>query len=124
MKTLVETITPKKAKDLLEKNTHNRPVSNKRVDHYASLMKAGKWHLTHQGIAISKTDVIIDGQHRLLAVVQANMPIDFSITYGVEDETFKFVEDRKSTRLNYSHVAISYAVFCLKQKYYIIGCNE
>src|SRR5437870_10812678 len=26
-------------------------------------------------------------------------------------------EDRKSTRLNSSHVAISYAVFCLKKKY-------
>src|SRR5207253_3576677 len=32
-----------------------------------------------------------------------------------------FVRDRKSTRLNSSHVAISYAVFCLKKKnkYYI-----
>src|SRR5437870_6646005 len=29
---------------------------------------------------------------------------------------FKTVEDRKSTRLNSSHVAISYAVFCLKKK--------
>src|SRR5690625_6549736 len=28
----------------------------------------------------------------------------------------KNVEDRKSTRLNSSHVAISYAVFCLKKK--------
>src|SRR5690625_7010871 len=27
-----------------------------------------------------------------------------------------FEEDRKSTRLNSSHVAISYAVFCLKKK--------
>src|SRR5690625_7116480 len=27
-----------------------------------------------------------------------------------------FVRDRKSTRLNSSHVAISYAVFCLKKK--------
>src|SRR5690625_7117602 len=27
-----------------------------------------------------------------------------------------FLEDRKSTRLNSSHVAISYAVFCLKKK--------
>src|SRR5207253_3507677 len=27
-----------------------------------------------------------------------------------------FYEDRKSTRLNSSHVAISYAVFCLKKK--------
>src|SRR5690625_6813719 len=26
------------------------------------------------------------------------------------------IEDRKSTRLNSSHVAISYAVFCLKKK--------
>src|SRR5690625_5987008 len=26
--------------------------------------------------------------------------------------------DRKSTRLNSSHVAISYAIFCLKKKYY------
>src|SRR5690625_6049211 len=30
-------------------------------------------------------------------------------------EAVEFV-DRKSTRLNYSHVAISYAVFCLKKK--------
>src|SRR5439155_11326446 len=28
----------------------------------------------------------------------------------------QWVEDRKSTRLNSSHVAISYAVFCLKKK--------
>src|SRR5690625_5337702 len=31
------------------------------------------------------------------------------------EETFD-KEDRKSTRLNSSHVAISYAVFCLKRK--------
>src|SRR5690625_5533092 len=30
------------------------------------------------------------------------------------------VQDRKSTRLNSSHVAISYAVFCLKKNKYII----
>lgn len=92
MKTIIETITPKKAKELLEKNTHNRPVSQKRVNHYADIMKQGKWHLTHQGIAISKTGVIVDGQHRLLAVIQSNMPIDFNITYDVEDETFKYVD--------------------------------
>src|SRR5207253_9238997 len=28
----------------------------------------------------------------------------------------KLLQDRKSTRLNSSHVAISYAVFCLKKK--------
>src|SRR5438477_7238214 len=30
-----------------------------------------------------------------------------------------FLQDRKSTRLNSSHMSISYAVFCLKKKKYI-----
>src|SRR5690349_22161997 len=33
-----------------------------------------------------------------------------------EPETFGADADRKSTRLNSSHVEISYAVFCLKKK--------
>src|SRR5690625_5884614 len=36
---------------------------------------------------------------------------DQQIMPGVE-----VIQDRKSTRLNSSHVAISYAVFCLKKK--------
>src|SRR6266851_9434998 len=31
-------------------------------------------------------------------------------------EDAKYPEDRKSTRLNSSHITISYAVFCLKKK--------
>src|SRR5438067_8272631 len=33
-----------------------------------------------------------------------------------KSEIRRRVEDRKSTRLNSSHVSISYAVFCLKKK--------
>src|SRR5439155_13206799 len=36
--------------------------------------------------------------------------------YQVNDQWRLSVRDRKSTRLNSSHVAISYAVFCLKKK--------
>src|SRR5437667_6171283 len=32
------------------------------------------------------------------------------------DQLEEFSEDRKSTRLNSSHITISYAVFCLKKK--------
>src|SRR5690606_41964882 len=37
---------------------------------------------------------------------------------GVEDRYYsgRLTQDRKSTRLNSSHVKISYAVFCLKKK--------
>src|SRR5437870_11004646 len=43
------------------------------------------------------------------------------LVHGLLGDAFEWsllfdVEDRKSTRLNSSHVAISYAVFCLKKK--------
>src|SRR5438874_9242309 len=41
-------------------------------------------------------------------------PIEIGISL-VED---RLIRDRKSTRLNSSHVEISYAVFCLKKKIY------
>src|SRR5690625_6492119 len=37
-------------------------------------------------------------------------------TGGISRRLMDFAKDRKSTRLNSSHVAISYAVFCLKKK--------
>src|SRR5690606_28427577 len=39
-----------------------------------------------------------------------------NVAAGKLDPQFVPVEDRKSTRLNSSHVKISYAVFCLKKK--------
>src|SRR5256885_9991380 len=37
-------------------------------------------------------------------------------TWGESAQLFKCTRDRKSTRLNSSHLVISYAVFCLKKK--------
>src|SRR5690242_21343961 len=39
-----------------------------------------------------------------------------AITVGIGDVMNTRNEDRKSTRLNSSHMSISYAVFCLKKK--------
>src|SRR5690625_6519230 len=55
--------------------------------------------------------------HLVKTIVQRKiMPWFFAIgliSFKIMDRGF---EDRKSTRLNSSHVAISYAVFCLKKK--------
>src|SRR6266513_4536892 len=42
---------------------------------------------------------------------------------GPADATVNGGRDRKSTRLNSSHVSISYAVFCLKKKNIYVSCN-
>src|SRR5690625_5443542 len=54
---------------------------------------------------------------RALADVVALLnPQRIVITGGVVQAGDLLLTDRKSTRLNSSHVAISYAVFCLKKK--------
>src|SRR6266508_6497722 len=56
------------------------------------------------------------GLYRELVRLHKEAGLDFSrvVTFNL-DEYFPLPpEDRKSTRLNSSHVAISYAVFCLK----------
>src|SRR5256885_6092545 len=45
-------------------------------------------------------------------------PIDSAIRDGVGWLASNYSVDRKSTRLNSSHLVISYAVFCLKKKHY------
>src|SRR5690606_40479014 len=49
-----------------------------------------------------------------------DLPKNFQLTqynaYGISSIGVDGEQDRKSTRLNSSHVKISYAVFCLKKK--------
>src|SRR5436305_11800771 len=46
---------------------------------------------------------------------------EFTVEWSVFPPPCQMVKDRKSTRLNSSHVRISYAVFCSKKKTNIIA---
>src|SRR5690625_6267866 len=50
-----------------------------------------------------------------LAVLAVLSGLGLFVYYGI-GKGQGWIQDRKSTRLNSSHVAISYAVFCLKKK--------
>src|SRR5690554_6433196 len=43
-------------------------------------------------------------------------PANIVVSTGAKQSLYNIAQDRKSTRLNSSHVRISYAVFCLKKK--------
>src|SRR5690625_5688802 len=51
-----------------------------------------------------------------LLCAERHQILDHGIHFVLIQQTFIGRQDRKSTRLNSSHVAISYAVFCLKKK--------
>jgi len=92
MASFVMTITPEWAQRILEtKNTGNRPVRKQKVDEYAKVIKAGKWQLNGQTITLGENR-LIDGQHRLLAVVKAGVPITSFVATGVSEDVFNTVD--------------------------------
>src|SRR5439155_9778244 len=62
----------------------------------------------------SVRDAMARDPERTLAAVRASGYTDVELLWSFGN--FGRTTDRKSTRLNSSHVAISYAVFCLKKK--------
>src|SRR5690625_5826379 len=81
------------------------------VDHIPAGVSAA-WLRHGQGVVALGTAWAVHtaGPHRFAAASAAFRAQ--AATAVVDDE----VRDRKSTRLNSSHVAISYAVFCLKKE--------
>src|SRR5699024_12679608 len=59
---------------------------------------------------------VADSDSTATGLVLVGRADPFARGAGGEFAFFVFLADRKSTRLNSSHVSISYAVFCLKKK--------
>ncbi|MFG2452655.1 hypothetical protein ACGFSG_25040 [Streptomyces sp. NPDC048512] len=64
----------------------------------ADQIQRGEWQLTHQGIAFDEDDVLIDGQHRLAAIVRAGLTVPLTVTHGVPRAAFTVMDTgRKRT---------------------------
>jgi len=85
-------ITPELAGDLLRLNGRNRPISDSYVNRYANDMKSGKWKFAGGSIAISKEGLIIDGQKRLLAIINSGCAQTFNIQTGLVPDSFDVMD--------------------------------
>ena len=70
----------------------HRARSMRRVLGFAAAMKRGHWMITHQPVAVDADGVLIDGQHRLSAVVQAGIPVPMLVAYDVPRDTFAVID--------------------------------
>src|SRR6266487_5152852 len=92
MRSRVQTITPDKAEELLAANTANRPLSRSTVRSFAEAMRRGDWLVTHQGIAFDTNGVLVDGQHRLAAIIEADRPVELTVFTDVAEGTFDVLD--------------------------------
>jgi hypothetical protein len=88
----VEEITPIMAADLLSRNINNRNLREKRVNAIAADLLAGRFVMNGDAIRIDTSGNLLDGQHRLAAVVQTGQPIKTIVVRGLPPETITTID--------------------------------
>jgi hypothetical protein len=85
-------VTPEMAEEWLGKNTHNRNIRRIAVDSYARDMAAGNWRLTGEPIKFTPDGVLLDGQHRLLAVIKGGVPVELFVAKGIAPDSQRVMD--------------------------------
>ena len=85
-------ITPAMATSWLRANKINRPVRKRHMNFLASEIHAGNWQVNGQAIVIAENENVLDGQHRLLAVIEAGQAIDTLVVYGISESAFATID--------------------------------
>jgi hypothetical protein len=87
IKFVLMNVSPDIATELLKGNIGNRKLADRTVEVLARDMASGEWRLTHQCVAVSEAGTLIDGQHRLTAVVTSGTTVPMYVAYYSGDDT-------------------------------------
>jgi hypothetical protein len=79
-------VSPDIAKQWLENNTRNRNLRRSRVEAYARDMASGRWRFNGDPIRFAVDGTLLDGQHRLQALIDAGATIQFLVIWGLPVE--------------------------------------
>jgi hypothetical protein len=85
-------VTPEMAAHLLKNMVRNRVVRESRVIKIALDIEAGKWHMTGSAVAFNADGQLIDGQHRLRAVVLAATPVPMLFAHNLSNEALAVID--------------------------------
>lgn len=85
-------VTPDMAENLLKYNVDNRKIRDTSIKNLSRSMKNGEWIYTHQGVAIDKNGILIDGQHRLKAVLKSGVSVPMILFENVDPRAFNVID--------------------------------
>jgi hypothetical protein len=87
-----EDITPERAAELLESNIDNRGLRRDAVAAYARDILDGRWMVSGETIKLDYTGRLIDGQHRLAAIVQADAVLPMLVVTGLDPAVQRVID--------------------------------
>jgi hypothetical protein len=85
--TSIVNVTPDQATAwLAEHNTHNRSLREGKVSLYTRDMRSGHWQFNGDPIRFAADGTLLDGQHRLSAVIRAGVTVPMVVIWGLPRE--------------------------------------
>jgi hypothetical protein len=81
-------VTPRVARVLLEINTRNRKVSERRVQYFRTVIEQDRWINTCEPVIIASNRTLSEGQHRLHGLVKADRAVLMDICFGAPEDAF------------------------------------
>ncbi len=92
MDTQVVLVTPELAEQYLLAHVKNRPLRRKHVDDIAAAITRGEWIPSHLGVAFDTRGHLIDGRHRLHAIIKAGIPVALNVSFNCAPESYKIID--------------------------------
>jgi len=92
-------IGPRLASKFLRSNSDdNRKLSNPTVKKYARDMTMNRWDLTAEPIMVTQCGELINGQHRLQAVVLSGKTVKFTLATVPDSSTFRVLDQGRARK--------------------------
>jgi hypothetical protein len=92
MKTEIRKISPEIAKNMLLLNPNNRRLSKSHVDFLTKEMINNNWIFDGQPIRFNHSGGLLDGQHRLNAIINSKTTQEFLIVSDIRNDAFKVMD--------------------------------
>ena len=91
-KTVIQSINPTLAAKYLGKMPFNRRLARKHVSALVEAIRLGDWRFNGDPIRFNKPGELIDGQHRLNAIIESGATIDFLLVTELDEEAIETVD--------------------------------
>ena len=107
IETSIEEITPHLAAKWLELNMHNRPLQYERALALSGAIRRGEWAVNGDAIRFASNGELLDGQHRLQAIVIAGKPVKTLVVRGLALDSFATIDTNRAVRSARDVLALS-----------------
>lgn len=92
IETMELSITPERAYQWLERNANNRPIRMPHIKNLARQMALGRWELSPEPVVFAKSGRLLDGQHRLMAVIESGATIRATVALVENEDVFRVLD--------------------------------